>query len=87
MERKYSIYDTKTHLSRLLRQVKGGNEIIISDRGTPIAKIIPFPVKSSFEEIILSLTARGHVVPRTEKSLPRGIKKAGGLKRFLKDRE
>ncbi len=36
-----SIHETKNHLSRLLRRVAAGEEIIIARRGTPIARIVP----------------------------------------------
>ena len=36
-----SINETKNHLSRLLRRVAAGEEIVIARRGTPIARIDP----------------------------------------------
>jgi prevent-host-death family protein len=36
-----SINDVKNHLSRLLRRVAAGEEIVIARRGTPIARIVP----------------------------------------------
>jgi len=36
-----SIHETKNHLSRLLRRVADGEEIVIARRGTPIARIVP----------------------------------------------
>ncbi|HEX7839647.1 MAG TPA: type II toxin-antitoxin system Phd/YefM family antitoxin [Kofleriaceae bacterium] len=37
----FNIYEAKTQLSKLLRRVRAGQEIIISDAGTPIAKLVP----------------------------------------------
>ncbi|ELR98214.1 type II toxin-antitoxin system Phd/YefM family antitoxin [Gloeocapsa sp. PCC 73106] len=37
-----NIHQAKTHLSRLLSRVELGEEIIISNRGIPIAKLVPF---------------------------------------------
>jgi prevent-host-death family protein len=37
----FNIYDAKTQLSKLLRRVRAGEEIVISDAGTPIAKLVP----------------------------------------------
>ena len=31
----------KTHLSRYLEQVKSGDEIVITERGIPVAKLVP----------------------------------------------
>lgn len=36
-----NIHEAKTHLSRLLLKVQGGEEIILAKHGKPIAKIIP----------------------------------------------
>ncbi|MGB3286482.1 type II toxin-antitoxin system Phd/YefM family antitoxin [Mycolicibacter algericus] len=37
-----NIYDAKTRLSRLLAQVEGGAEIVISRHGRPIARLVPY---------------------------------------------
>lgn len=37
-----SIHEAKTHLSRLLRRVACGEEIVISKGDRPIAKLVPF---------------------------------------------
>ncbi|NJL01390.1 MAG: type II toxin-antitoxin system Phd/YefM family antitoxin [Spirulinaceae cyanobacterium SM2_1_0] len=37
-----NIHQAKTNLSRLLSRVALGEEIVISNRGIPIAKIVPF---------------------------------------------
>ncbi len=35
------VHEAKTHLSRLLRQVAAGEEIVITRGGSPIAKLVP----------------------------------------------
>ena len=37
-----NIHDAKTHLSRLLERVSGGEEIIIAKAGVPIARVVPY---------------------------------------------
>lgn len=37
-----NIHQAKTHLSRLLSRVEQGEEIVIANRGIPVAKLIPF---------------------------------------------
>ena len=37
-----NVHDAKTHLSRLLERVRGGEEIIIAKAGKPLAKLVPF---------------------------------------------
>ena len=41
---KVNIHEAKTHLSRLLLRVATGEEVIISNAGRPVAKLVPFGV-------------------------------------------
>jgi len=36
-----NVHEAKTHLSRLLEQVRAGEEIVISNRGKPVARLCP----------------------------------------------
>lgn len=36
-----SVHEAKTHLSRLLRRVAGGEEIVIARGGKPVARLVP----------------------------------------------
>ncbi len=36
-----SVYDAKTNLSRLLDRAAGGEEIVITRNGRPVAKLVP----------------------------------------------
>jgi len=36
-----NVYEAKTHLSRLLRRVRSGEEIVIAAAGRPIARLVP----------------------------------------------
>ncbi len=42
MKFQISIAEIKNHLSRYLRSAQKGHEIIITDRDTPIARLVPF---------------------------------------------
>jgi prevent-host-death family protein len=42
-----NIHQAKTNLSRLLARVEHGEEIIISNRGIPVAKLVPFRTSSN----------------------------------------
>lgn len=35
-----SVYDAKTHLSRLLDAVEEGNEVVITRNGRPVARLV-----------------------------------------------
>lgn len=45
-----AVSEIKASLSRYLRRVKGGEEVVITERGKPIAKIVPIPVREEQEE-------------------------------------
>jgi prevent-host-death family protein len=36
------VHEAKTHLSRLLRRVAAGEEIVITSSGRPTARLVPF---------------------------------------------
>jgi prevent-host-death family protein len=38
-----STYDAKATLSALLQQVMGGEEVVITRHGEPVAKLVPYP--------------------------------------------
>ncbi|MDZ4165024.1 MAG: type II toxin-antitoxin system prevent-host-death family antitoxin [Smithellaceae bacterium] len=37
-----NVHEAKTHLSRLLEEVKQGREIILAKSGTPVARLVPY---------------------------------------------
>ena len=41
MEKMVNIHEAKTHLSRLLVRVMGGEEVIIAKAGKPVARLVP----------------------------------------------
>jgi prevent-host-death family protein len=40
-----NVHEAKTHLSRLLERVEGGEELVIARAGRPIARLVPFSVQ------------------------------------------
>jgi prevent-host-death family protein len=42
-----NIHEAKTHLSRLVERVEGGEEIVIARAGRPIARLVPFRPRRS----------------------------------------
>ena len=54
-----NIAELKNHLSNFLADVKLGEEILISDRNKPFAKIIPLHNSSDFSAEELALAAAG----------------------------
>lgn len=41
-----NVHEAKTHLSRLLLRVAGGEEIIIARAGKPVARLVPIESKT-----------------------------------------
>ena len=37
-----NIHQAKTHLSKLLERVAGGEEVVIAKAGAPVAKLVPY---------------------------------------------
>lgn len=37
-----SVYEAKTQLSNLLEKVNAGDQVIITNRGNPVAELVPF---------------------------------------------
>ena len=59
------IRELKTHLSKYIRSVKNGGEIIVSERGKVVARIIPFNKRSkqsSIETVLLKLSEGGKII-------------------------
>ena len=42
-----NIREAKTQFSRLLRRVAAGEEITIANRGVPVARLVPVPLKKA----------------------------------------
>lgn len=60
----------KANLSRLLRHVQEGGEVIVTDHGRAVAKIVPILAgRESLEELVRDLELRGVIE-----------KRAGGVK-------
>ena len=91
MPKEYSVYETKAKLSEILRLVKEDREVTITERGKPIAKVVPYVAagEPSLDERLESLRKNGQIenARRSPKDLViSGQKISGALARFLEDR-
>jgi len=80
--RSTGVREAKAHLSRLLRDVQQGREWIITERGTPIAKLVPIEkARLSLEERISRLEDEGIIepAPRDVRRLPPPLPIKDGL--------
>ncbi|MGL4340241.1 MAG: type II toxin-antitoxin system Phd/YefM family antitoxin [Rhodoglobus sp.] len=45
MSSSVNVYEAKTQLSQLLNRVEGGEEIVISRNGRPVARLVPLSTR------------------------------------------
>jgi len=72
------IRELRADLSRYLKRVREGEEIVVTDRGTPIAKITPATGRSRIDELI----AAGVLTPASNqgsRKVPTPIKIKGAI--------
>jgi prevent-host-death family protein len=54
------IREAKINLSRILRRVRHGAEVVITDRGKPVGRIVPVRESAiDLDELVSDLEARG----------------------------
>ena len=63
------IRDLRNHFSKYLNQVQGGQEVVVTDRGRAVARVVPLSGQRPIDRLI----ADGVVTPATEnrRSRPR----------------
>ena len=92
MADRYSLYDAKANLSRIVRQVReGGGSVVVTVHGEPAVEIRAYrPLPTDLEARWAELEARGIITPakRTLRSAAWGARgnRPGALKRFLDER-
>ena len=92
MEKRYSIYEAKAHLSEVIRLVKKNYQITITERGQPVAVVTLYQKSLNDFDIhknIKDLTDAGHIKRAKKHTIGsfKGRARPGGLKRFLESRE
>jgi len=77
------VRELRNNLSRFLERVSAGEEVVVTDRGRAVARVVPV----SGERTLDSLVARGLVTPaRTRKAAaPRPITTAGTVSDLVGD--
>ncbi len=65
------IREAKINLSRLMKKVRQGKEVVITDRGKPVGKIIPIDKRlRSLSERVQDLEMRGLIEERKSRPQP-----------------
>ena len=72
LSKSLGIRDAKINFSKVMKKVKEGQEVIITERGKPIGRIIPFSPKNlSLEDRIRILEEQGLTDPLSKNSARR----------------
>ena len=67
-----NVHEAKTNLSKLLQRVAAGEEIIISNRGVPVARLTPVPKNRGRRQLGLE-KGRAQIADDFDAALPPGI--------------
>lgn len=88
MARPYPVHEAKAKLSELLRKVKQGGSVTISERGRVIARIVPIESPGDLAARLDQMARDGVLLQRRpEGSLRPRIRRPGALRRFLRERD
>ena len=88
MSRPYPVHEAKAKLSEILRRVKQGKSVTISERGRDIARVVPLEPPRGLSARLDHLQHEGVVVPgkgdlTTIRPL---VRRRGALQRFIQSR-
>lgn len=85
----YSLYEAKAKLSAIVRRVREGHTVVVTVHGEPAVEIRPVtPKAQTLDDRYRELVERGEIIPArsNDRSFPTLLRRPGGLKRFLEDR-
>ena len=89
-----AVSELKARLSEFLGQVKAGSEVLITDRGRPVARLVPIFGASTGKESLSTLEKQGLIkvgsgkLPKNFWMMPRPEDRQGVvLKALLEERE
>ena len=73
-----NVHDAKTHFSRLLERVEGGEEIVLGRAGRPVARMIPYRGKDQPRRVPGALKGKIIIHDNFDDPLPPDIAEAFG---------
>lgn len=89
-----AVSELKARLSQFLGQVKAGNEVLITDRGRPVARLVPISGERTVKDALSTLEKQGLMkvgsrkLPKNFWRMPRAEDRQGlVLKALLEERE
>ena len=77
------IRELRDHLSRYLERVRAGEEVVVTDRGSAIARLLPMNGERTIDRLI----REGRVMPakQPKRKAPRPIRTAGTVSDLVAD--
>ena len=89
MTRTFSTYDAKARFSEVLRHVRGGECVVVTWHGQPVAEIRPIELAVTFPARLETMVAEGTLTyaAGNKEALQPVIHRSGALERFLEERE
>jgi prevent-host-death family protein len=78
------IRELRADLSRWIKRVREGETLVVTDRGEPVARIVPANGRSKLDELIAAGLARPPL-RKTRRPLPPLIKAKGSVSELLID--
>lgn len=92
--KKAAVSELKAHLSEYLNQVKAGGEVLITDRGKPIARLVPMARSKTTKDTLTRMEKAGLIrlgpgkLPKDFWKMPRSEDPQGlVLKALIEERE
>ena len=93
--RTVSVSEAKNSLSALLREIRGGATVVITDRGVPVARLLPTLSGRGLPASAIDLAQQGRLIlperqPNTrwlDEPLPRPRAAASAVQALLDERE
>lgn len=89
MVSRYSIYEAKARLSEIIRAVKQRRRVTITERGIPVAQVVPLTQEETLADRVAELRAAGAIeqAARGPEAIETLARRPGALGRFLAERE
>ena len=91
MQKIAAVAELKAQLSRYLSRVKAGDEILVTERGTPVARLVPVGSSGRDHESLRDLERQGLIrlgggkLPKDFWKLPRGRDPRGSVRTAVAD--
>jgi prevent-host-death family protein len=80
------IRELRAGLSRWIDQVRSGEELVVTDRGTPVARVVPIERTSAYERLVAAGLLVLPRVGRRERRRPAPVRTDGPVSDLVAER-